>query len=133
MLQSQPPLDLTFVALADQTRRAILQQLRHGEARVTELAQPYAMSLNAVSKHIRVLEQANLISRRRAGREHFLSLKPEALDEVADWIATQRTVWTRRLDLLELELSREDLKDSAETPSEDNADLNTSSKGSGHE
>jgi DNA-binding transcriptional ArsR family regulator len=122
VLQTQPHLDLTFVALADQTRRAILQQLRHGEARVTELAQPYAMSLNAVSKHIRVLEQADLISRRRAGREHFLSLKPAALDEIADWIATQRTIWTQRLDLLEHELNKAAAADEAH-----------SKKGSDHE
>jgi DNA-binding transcriptional ArsR family regulator len=69
-------LDLTLTALADPTRRAILQRLLHGEARVTELAKPFAISLNSVSKHIRVLERAGLLRRRRAGREHILSFDP---------------------------------------------------------
>jgi DNA-binding transcriptional ArsR family regulator len=93
-------LDQTLVALADPTRRAILQRLAEGEARVTEIAKPFAMSLNAVSKHILVLERANLVRRRRAGREHILSFAPEPLDEAAAWIATQRAFWTQRLDVL---------------------------------
>ena len=97
-------LDHTLVALADPTRRAILQRLAEGEARVTELARPFAMSLNSVSKHIRVLERAQLVRRRRAGREHLMSFNPQPLDEAAAWIEAQRTFWTARLDALEREL-----------------------------
>ena len=98
----------TLVALADPTRRAILRRLSQGEVRVTSLAQPFAMSLNAVSKHIRVLERARLVRRRRAGREHLLSLNPASLDEAATWIHEQRAVWTARLDALENILRAED-------------------------
>jgi len=101
-------LDHTLTALADPTRRAILQRLALGEARVTELAGPFAMSLNGVSKHIRMLERADLVRRRHAGREHFLSLNPQPLDEAAAWIANQRAVWTARLDTLEALLRAED-------------------------
>jgi DNA-binding transcriptional ArsR family regulator len=88
------------MALSDPTRRAILERLSKGEARVTELAQPFTMSLNAVSKHIRILERARLVRRRCVGREHFLSLNREPLDEAAAWIEAQRAVWTARLDAL---------------------------------
>ncbi len=94
-------LDHTMMALADPTRRAILQRLSVREARVTELAEPFAMSLNAVSKHIRVLERAELVSRRREGREHILSFNAAPLDEAAEWIERQRAFWTARLDALE--------------------------------
>jgi DNA-binding transcriptional ArsR family regulator len=79
----QSDLDQILVALADPTRRAILQRLAQGEARVTELARPFAMSLNSVSKHIRVLQRARLVRRRRAGREHLMSFDPQPLDEAA--------------------------------------------------
>jgi DNA-binding transcriptional ArsR family regulator len=98
-------LDQTLLALADPTRRAILQRLSTGEARVTDLARPFAISLNSVSKHIRMLERAHLVRRRRAGREHLLSFNPQSLDEAAAWIETQRAFWTVRLDALERELS----------------------------
>lgn len=98
-------LDDTMLALADPTRRAILQRLGSGEARVTELAAPFAMSLNAVSKHIRILERAELVSRRKAGRDHFLSLNPKPLDEAAAWIDQQRRFWTANLDALERALA----------------------------
>ena len=101
-------LNATLMALADPTRRAILGRLGNGEARVTELAEPFAMSLNAVSKHIRVLERARLVRRRRAGREHLLSLNPAALDEAAAWMQEQHTFWTARLDALEDILRGED-------------------------
>jgi DNA-binding transcriptional ArsR family regulator len=96
------------LALADPTRRAILRRLSRGEVRVTNLAQPFAISLNAVSKHIRVLERARLVRRRRAGREHLLSLNPASLDEAAAWIHEQRAFWTARLDALENILRAED-------------------------
>lgn len=100
--------DQTLMALADPTRRAILERLSQGEARVTELAQPFDMSLNAVSKHIRILERADLVRRRTSGREHFLSFNRQQLDEIAIWIETQRAVWNARLDALEALLRAED-------------------------
>lgn len=98
-------LDDTLAALADPTRRAILKRLAAGEARVTDVALPFAISLNSVSKHIRVLERADLVRRRRAGREHLLSFNPEPLDGAAAWIAAQRAFWAGRLDDLERALS----------------------------
>ncbi|HYD88187.1 MAG TPA: metalloregulator ArsR/SmtB family transcription factor [Vitreimonas sp.] len=101
-------LDATMLALADPTRRAILSRLSAGEARVTEIAAPFEMSLNAVSKHIRMLERADLVRRRRAGREHYLSLNPKPLDAAADWIEQQRTFWNNRLDALERALAEDE-------------------------
>jgi DNA-binding transcriptional ArsR family regulator len=115
MMESEVPLselDQTLMALADPTRRAILQHLSGGEARVTELARPFAMSLSAVSKHIRMLERARLVRRRRAGREHYLSLNPEPLGVAAAWIEAQRAVWTARLDALDALLQAEDRAES---------------------
>ena len=94
-------LDETLQALADPTRRAILSRLAAGEARVTDVARPFEISLNSVSKHIRMLERAGLVTRRIEGREHFLALDPRPLDAAADWIAQQRTLWTRTLSELE--------------------------------
>ena len=108
MVPQQANLDQTLMALADPTRRAILQRLSGGEARVTELARPFDMSLNAVSKHIRILERADLVRRRTVGREHFLSFNRQQLDELAHWIETQRAVWNARLDALEALLRAED-------------------------
>ena len=105
---AQPKLDQTLIALADPTRRAILQRLSQGEARVTELAKPFAVSLNSVSKHIRMLERAHLVKRRRAGREHLLSFNPQPLDEAAAWIETHRVLWAARLDALDALLREED-------------------------
>ena len=101
-------LDATLLALSDRTRRAILHRLTRGEARVTELAEPFSMSLNAVSKHIRMLERARLVRRRRAGREHFLSFDPSPLVEAVAWIEEQRAFWTARLDAIEALLAAED-------------------------
>jgi len=94
-------LDQTMTALADPTRRAILKRLSRGEERVTELARPFDMSLNAVSKHILILERARLVHRRRQGREHFLSVNTRPLDEAADWIDDYRRAWEQRLDRLD--------------------------------
>jgi DNA-binding transcriptional ArsR family regulator len=101
-------LDQTLMALADPTRRALLHRLSEGEARVTELARPFAMSLNAVSKHIRVLERARLVTRRKAGRDHYLSINPKPLDDAAAWIEAQRTAWNTRFDALDALLKAED-------------------------
>ena len=101
-------LDRTLTALADPTRRAILRRLSSGEPRVTKVAQPCGMSLNAVSKHILVLERAKLVKRRKVGRDHYLSYRPEPLDTAAKWIAETRTFWATRLDALEKLLRDED-------------------------
>lgn len=94
-------LDDTLNSLADPMRRAILERLASGEARVTDIAAPFPMSLNAVSKHIRMLERARLVNRRRAGKEHLLSINPMPLDEAARWLEDRRTTWRARLDALE--------------------------------
>jgi DNA-binding transcriptional ArsR family regulator len=101
-------LDDTLVALADGTRRDILQRLAAGDARVTEIAAPFDISLNSVSKHIRILERAGLVRRRIAGRDHFLSLDPAPLDAAAAWMQRERAAWTHRLDKLEAALRAED-------------------------
>jgi DNA-binding transcriptional ArsR family regulator len=103
-------LDAVFAALADPTRRAIIERLSHGEARVTEVAEPFHMSLNAVSKHIRVLEASGVVERHRKGREHILSINTRSLDEVDGWILRMRGYWEERLDAME-RLLRELKKD----------------------
>ncbi len=94
------PLSTTFQALADPTRRAILARLALGEASVGELAEPYAMSLPAVSKHLKVLEGAGLLARERDGRVHRCHLEPQAMRAAADWIAEYRRFWEAQLDQL---------------------------------
>jgi len=113
------PMDLddTLIALADDTRRTILRRLATGEARVTEVAAPFGISLNSVSKHIRILERAGLVRRRIAGRDHFLSLDPGPLDAAAAWMARTRAFWTSRLDRLEAALRAEDAIDAAQQSS----------------
>ena len=97
----QTGLDATYAALADPTRRAILDRLRTGgAARVTEVAREFPVSLNAVSKHIRVLEGAGLVRREIRGREHVLSLDAEPLAEAGSWIAGYRAFWRVRADAL---------------------------------
>ena len=101
-------LDDTLIALADETRRAILKQLASGEARVTELAAPFDISLNSVSKHIRLLERAGLVERRVEGRDHFLSLQKKPFDELTQWMLKTREFWSARLDDLEAALRADD-------------------------
>jgi DNA-binding transcriptional ArsR family regulator len=101
-------LDNLFVALADETRRAILARLSSGEARVTEVAAPFDISLNSVSKHIRILERSGLITRRRSGREHLLRLEPRPLAEASDWLQSRQRAWTGRLQRLQALLDEED-------------------------
>jgi DNA-binding transcriptional ArsR family regulator len=93
-------LDATFGALADATRRAILARLAHGEATVNELAEPFAMSLPAVSKHLKVLERAGLISRGRDGQFRPCRLEPDALTPATAWIEHNRKTWDDRFDKL---------------------------------
>jgi DNA-binding transcriptional ArsR family regulator len=107
-MTSPGSLDHTLVALADATRRAILQRLSEGETRVTDLARPFPISLNSVSKHVRILERAGLVHRRRAGREHFLSFSPAPLDAAAEWMERQRSLWSARLRALDAMLQAED-------------------------
>lgn len=99
-------LDHIFDALADPTRRALLERIGKGEVRVTDLARPFPISLNSISKHIRVLESAKLVRRRRVGREHLLSLNPVPLDEVAAWIESHRIEWNAAFDRLEKALEK---------------------------
>lgn len=103
-------LDETLAALADPTRRAILARLAQGEARVTDLAKPFDISLNSVSKHIRMLERAKLVTRRREGREHILTFDAGPLDAASAWIDAQKAAWTFRLKALDQLLAEEDAK-----------------------
>jgi DNA-binding transcriptional ArsR family regulator len=98
---SSDALSATFSALADPTRRAILARLVDGEAPVTELAAPFAMSLPAVSKHLKVLERAGLIERSRRAQWRPCRLAPEPLREVADWVERYRVLWEERFDRLD--------------------------------
>ena len=93
-------LSATFAALADPTRRAILARLAAGEANVTELAQPFDMSQPAISKHLKVLERAGLVTRSRAKQARPCRLEAVPLKEAADWVAYYRTYWERSFDQL---------------------------------
>lgn len=108
-------LDDVFVALADETRRAILARLSSGEARVTEVAAPFDISLNSVSKHIRILERAGLVARRRSGRDHYLSLEPQPLASASNWLLSRQRSWTDRLQRLAALLDEEDATPSQPT------------------
>ena len=94
-------LSTTFAALADPTRRAILARLRSGECSVTELAEPFDMSMPAVSKHLRVLERAGLIARRREAQWRRSRIEAGPLKDVADWTEHYRHIWEARLDRLD--------------------------------
>jgi len=94
-------LDAAFSALSDPTRRAIVERLARGPRRVTELAEPFEISLAAVSKHIQVLERAGLVKRKREGREHVLSLDARPMREVARYASKFEKFWTERLDRFE--------------------------------
>ncbi|MFY1691338.1 ArsR/SmtB family transcription factor [Plantactinospora sp. WMMB782] len=89
-----------FGALADPTRRAILARLAQGEATVNQIAEPFPISLQAVSKHLKVLERAGLVSRGRAAQWRPCRLDPEPLREVADWVADYQRFWEQRYDRL---------------------------------
>jgi len=91
----------TLTALAHPSRRAILDRLTQGPARVTEIAEPFDMSLNAVSKHLKVLESAGLIKREVVGREHLIEFRAEPLREISRWVREYERFWTQHLDGLE--------------------------------
>jgi DNA-binding transcriptional ArsR family regulator len=97
-------LDRTFAALADPTRREILARLAAGDATVNELAEPFALSLPAISKHLKVLEHSGLISRTRQAQTRPCHLEVQALEPAVDWIERNRQVWTDRFDALERHL-----------------------------
>ena len=96
-----PTLDDVLTAIADPTRRAILSRLSRGDARVTDIAEPFDMSLAAVSKHVQTLERAGLVRRRRKGREHTLSLDARPLRQVVRWTSRYERFWNEHLDRLE--------------------------------
>jgi DNA-binding transcriptional ArsR family regulator len=99
-------LSLTFGALADPTRRGILARLAEGEATVSELAEPFSISLPAISRHLNVLERAGLITRRRAAQSRPTSLRVEALQEAEEWMDTYRAIWEGRVQRLDAHLKQ---------------------------
>ena len=108
MTIAAPPADeltATFAALADPTRRAILTRLATGEATVGQLAEPFALTQQAISKHLKVLEHAGLISRSRVAQARPCRLEPAGLDQVADWVGRHRQVWHERYDRLDRHLA----------------------------
>jgi DNA-binding transcriptional ArsR family regulator len=111
-------LSLVFSALADPTRRKILERLARGDATVNQLAEPFAMSQQAVSKHLKVLERARLISRTRTAQSRPCVLEPERLDAAVGWIARHRRIWADRHDRLAEHLAalRAERRDDEETP-----------------
>jgi DNA-binding transcriptional ArsR family regulator len=104
-------LDAVLSAVADPTRRAILDQLRTSDARVTELASAFPISLNSTSKHIKVLERAELVHRSVRGRDHVLSLRAEGLAEAVAWMQQYREFWEQRLEALEAFVLQDDQDD----------------------
>ena len=111
-------LDRTFGALADPTRRRILAQLAKGEECVTDLAQPHAMSLAAVSKHLIVLERAGLVKRQRKGRVHWLKLEAKPMQEAQAWIDRYRKFWEGNLDQFENYLDKLQTKETKQDDDE---------------
>ncbi|MGR4865153.1 ArsR/SmtB family transcription factor [Caulobacter sp. LARHSG274] len=111
-----PRLDAVFHALGDATRRGMLRSLATGERSVGELAAPFEMSLAAASKHVKALERAGLVRRRVIGRTHLCRLEAKPLEDAHEWIGFYERFWSRRLDILEGLLRRED---SPQTPGDD--------------
>jgi DNA-binding transcriptional ArsR family regulator len=105
-MASPDPLSLTFAALADPTRRAILARLAEGECSVTALAEPFDMSLPAVSKHLRVLERAGLVSRRADAQWRHCSIEAGPIRDVVDWAVHYQHLWQGRLNRLDAYLQR---------------------------
>lgn len=105
MLMDQ--LNLTFAALADPTRRAILARLAEGEATVNELADPFSVSLPAISRHLKVLEHAGLIERGRQGQARPSRLRTQPLDDAVRWMETRKRTWEARMDRLDAHLRQQ--------------------------
>jgi DNA-binding transcriptional ArsR family regulator len=103
-MKAEDQLSVVFAALADPTRRAILARLADGDATVTELAEPFSISLPAISRHLKVLERAGLISRSRAGQWRSSSLQATPLKEATDWMERYRVFWDRSFDRLDSHL-----------------------------
>ena len=101
MVNYTTTLDVVFGSLADPTRRDILSRLQQGGLNVSEVAEPYGISLAAVSKHLKVLEQAQLIHKRKEGKERVVTLAPGAMKQAADYLAQYEQLWSERLDRLE--------------------------------
>jgi DNA-binding transcriptional ArsR family regulator len=101
MVERSAVLDGTYASLAHPVRRAMLDRLREGEVRVTDLAQPFTISLAAASKHIGQLERAGLVQRDVRGRDHWISIRPQPLEDAAAWLALYRSFWNRLLDVLD--------------------------------
>ena len=121
------PLSVTFAALADPTRRAILARLALGEATVTELAAPFDMSLPGISKHLKVLQRAGLIEQGRQAQWRPCRLQPEPLRNVADWVSQYRRHWEASFDRLDRYLH--DLQASQEQPKGDDDDSDPNRSG----
>src|SRR5258708_1825068 len=102
-----PNLDLAFAALADPTRRRIVQRLARGRTRVTDLALPFDMSLNAVSKHLKVLERSGLVRRERLCPEHFLQLRGAPMRDIVQWVSRYERFWSEKLDALDAFLANQ--------------------------
>ncbi|OFJ53072.1 ArsR/SmtB family transcription factor [Mycolicibacterium grossiae] len=105
---ANPTLDRTYAALADPTRRWMLETLRGGDARISDLAEPLPMSFAGVSRHVGVLEAAGLVHREVRGREHWLSVQPEALSAASAWLDQQTAFWSTRADALARRLAKRD-------------------------
>jgi DNA-binding transcriptional ArsR family regulator len=113
-----PQLDTVFHALGDATRRRMLRSLAGGERTVCELAQPFAISLAAASKHIKALERAGLIRREVRGRTHLCRLEPGPLASATEWLGYYEHFWTNRLDILDRLLREDDARTATPTASE---------------
>lgn len=101
-------LDLTFKTLADPTRRAVLARLTSGPAPVKDLAAPFDMALPSFMQHVRLLEEAGLVTTEKQGRTRMCALKPDALADVEDWLTEQRNAWNARLDRLDAFLEQDE-------------------------
>ena len=108
MVQYTSPLDSSFSALADPTRRAILERLGCGGATISELAEPTDMSLTGLKKHVRILERAGLVTTEKRGRTRHCRLGPKRLDDVAEWLEGYRRNWADRFDRMEDVIERKE-------------------------
>ena len=102
---TSPTLDRVFHALADPTRRAVVERLSRGPASVSELAKPFDMALPSLMQHLKVLEDSGLATSQKEGRVRTFHIAPQTLSGVEDWLATQRSLWERRLDQLDAYLA----------------------------